>query len=53
MAMAIGYGGMRWFANGYGSLFIIPYGGKAGSGLNPLRGPREDRHMEIGTWEAR
>ena len=25
------------FANGYVSLFIIPYGGKAGSGLNPLR----------------
>ena len=47
MATAIGYGGMRLFANGYVSLFIIPYGGKAGSGLNPLRGLREDRHMEM------
>ena len=37
MAAAIGYGGMRLFANGYVSLFIIPYGGKPGSGLNPLR----------------
>ena len=36
------------FANGYVSLFIIPYGGKAGSGLNPLR---DFVKIDIWRWE--
>ena len=53
MAAAIGYGGMRLFANGYVSLFIIPYGGKAGSGLNPLRDFVKIDKWRWEPWEAR